>query len=109
MQTCIVRKPTVHSRHGLVAEQNRHAAEAGAAVLARGGNAMDAAVVTALVLSVVEPWLSGIGGGGFLLHGEGTCEGRAHTRFQRADTRRTQPCRLSIGQDRRQLVQLARG
>jgi gamma-glutamyltranspeptidase / glutathione hydrolase len=72
MQTFEVRKPAVVSRHGMVASQNRHAAEAGAAVLARGGNAMDAAVVTALVLSVVEPWLSGIGGGGFLLHADGT-------------------------------------
>lgn len=71
MQTFDVRKPAVVSRHGMVASQNRHAAEAGAAVLARGGNAMDAAVVTALVLSVVEPWLSGIGGGGFLLHADG--------------------------------------
>jgi gamma-glutamyltranspeptidase/glutathione hydrolase len=71
MQTFQIRKPAVRSRHGLVAAQNRHAAEAGAAVLAQGGNAMDAAVVTALVLSVVEPWLSGIGGGGFLLHADG--------------------------------------
>jgi gamma-glutamyltranspeptidase/glutathione hydrolase len=71
MQTWQLRKPAVRSRHGLVAAQNRHAAEAGAAVLARGGNAMDAAIVTALVLSVVEPWLSGIGGGGFLLHADG--------------------------------------
>lgn len=71
MQTFSERKSAVHSRHGLVAAQNRHAADAGAAVLARGGNAMDAAVVTALVLSVVEPWLSGIGGGGFLLHADG--------------------------------------
>jgi gamma-glutamyltranspeptidase / glutathione hydrolase len=71
MQTFDVRKPAVVSQHGMVASQNRHAAEAGAAVLARGGNAMDAAVVTALVLSVVEPWLSGIGGGGFLLHADG--------------------------------------
>jgi len=71
MQTYTPCKAAVHSPHGLVAAQNRHAAEAGAAVLARGGNAMDAAVVTALVLSVVEPWLSGIGGGGFLLHGDG--------------------------------------
>lgn len=71
MQTFTLRKPAVRSRHGLVAAQNRHAAEAGAAVLAQGGNAMDAAITTALVLSVVEPWLSGIGGGGFLLHGDG--------------------------------------
>ncbi|MEO7242449.1 MAG: gamma-glutamyltransferase, partial [Variovorax sp.] len=71
MQTFTVRKEAVCSPHGLVAAQNRHAAEAGAAVLARGGNAMDAAIVTALVLSVVEPWLSGVGGGGFLLHADG--------------------------------------
>ena len=49
MQTFSIRRPAVRSPHGLVAAQNRHAAEAGAAVLARGGNAMDAAIVTALV------------------------------------------------------------
>lgn len=78
MQTFQVHKPAVVSPHGMVASQNRHAAEAGAAVLARGGNAMDAAVVTALVLSVVEPWLSGIGGGGFLLRADGVT-GRVDT------------------------------
>ena len=67
----MVRKGEVRSDKGLVACQNWLAAEAGAAVLARGGNAMDAAVTTALVLSVVEPWLSGIGGGGFLLRADG--------------------------------------
>ncbi len=71
MQTFSIRRPAVRSPHGLVAAQNRHAAEAGAAVLARGGNAMDAAIVTALVLSIVEPWLSGVGGGGFLIHADG--------------------------------------
>ena len=71
MQTFTIRKSAIRSRHGLVAAQNGYAAQAGAAVLARGGNAIDAAVVTALVLSVVEPWFSGIGGGGFLLHADG--------------------------------------
>lgn len=71
MQTFTIRKPAVRSRHGLVAAQNRIAAEAGAAALARGGNAIDAAIVTALVLSVVEPWLSGVGGGGFLIRADG--------------------------------------
>lgn len=66
-----IRKPAVTSEHGLVAAQNWLAAEAGAAVLARGGNAIDAAVTTILTLSVVEPWLSGIGGGGFLLRADG--------------------------------------
>ncbi|TKT75884.1 gamma-glutamyltransferase [Aquamicrobium sp. LC103] len=66
-----VRKHAVRSEKGLVACQNWLAAEAGAAVLSRGGNAVDAAVTTILTLSVVEPWLSGIGGGGFLLHADG--------------------------------------
>ncbi|GAK72695.1 putative gamma-glutamyltransferase [Agrobacterium rubi TR3 = NBRC 13261] len=70
MQTWTIQKPSVESRTGIVSAQNRFAAEAGANVLAKGGNAMDAAVVTGLVLSIVEPWLSGIGGGGFLLHAD---------------------------------------
>ncbi|WP_108501325.1 gamma-glutamyltransferase [Paracoccus indicus] len=67
MQNWTIRKPQVASDRGIIACQHFEAAEAGARVLAQGGNAMDAAVVAALVLSVVEPWLSGIGGGGLLL------------------------------------------
>ncbi|XUY28607.1 gamma-glutamyltransferase family protein [Agrobacterium sp. rho-8.1] len=70
MQTWTIQKPSVENRAGIVSAQNRFAAEAGADVLARGGNAMDAAIVTGLVLSTVEPWLSGIGGGGFLLYAD---------------------------------------
>jgi len=75
-QTWTLTKPQVVSDGGIVVAQNAEAARAGARVLAQGGTAMDAAVVTACVLSVVEPWLSGFGGGGFLVHGaaDGTVE-----------------------------------
>ena len=58
------RKQVIATRGGVVAAQHRRAAEVGAAVLAAGGDAVDAAVATSFAIGVVEPWMSGPAAGG---------------------------------------------
>jgi gamma-glutamyltranspeptidase/glutathione hydrolase len=57
---------------GMVSAADPRAAEAGAAMLRKGGSAADAAIATLLALNVVEPQSSGIGGGGFLIYRDGS-------------------------------------
>jgi gamma-glutamyltranspeptidase / glutathione hydrolase len=74
------------ARQHMVSSANRHASEAGREMLREGGSAVDAAIAAQLVLNLVEPQSSGIGGGAFLLHFD------AATRSLRAyDGRETAP------------------
>ena len=52
----------------MIASGHRLASEAGLEILRLGGSSVDAAIAAQMVLSLVEPQSSGIGGGGFLMH-----------------------------------------
>lgn len=64
-------KPGWSARKFAVAAANPLAADAGSRILRAGGSAVDAAIAVQMVLALVEPQSSGIGGGAFLLHHDG--------------------------------------
>lgn len=70
----------------MVAAANPLAVDAGYRILRRGGSAIDAAIATQMVLTLVEPQSSGIGGGAFMVHYDGK-------RTQAFDGRETAPAR----------------
>lgn len=64
----LVGKKAVHAKSYMAVSANPLATKAGCEILAKGGSAVDAAVAMQLVLSLVEPQSSGVGGGAFVLY-----------------------------------------
>lgn len=89
-------KPGWATQRFAVAAANPLATDAGYQVLRAGGSAVDAAVAVQMVLALVEPQSSGIGGGAFMLHYDGA-------NVQAYDGRETAPAaadeRLFLGSD----------
>ncbi len=83
-------KKLAHADLDMVAAAHPLAVEVGVAMLARGGSAVDAAIATQMVLNLVEPQSSGIGGGGFMLHYDG-----ATRAIESYDGRETAPAQAS--------------
>jgi gamma-glutamyltranspeptidase/glutathione hydrolase len=79
----------------MVASDNPIASEVGRDILKTGGNATDAAIATALALGVLQPFASGIGGGGFMLVRDVAKEQVTTPNIEVIDYRETAPAKAS--------------
>ncbi|HEY6240794.1 MAG TPA: gamma-glutamyltransferase, partial [Burkholderiales bacterium] len=85
-------KSLVTARRFMVVAAHPLAARAGVDAIRRGGSAVDAAIATELVLGLVEPQSSGLGGGGFLLY-----YSAREAKLEAYDGRETAPARAKPG------------
>lgn len=99
-------KAITYAQKDMVSAANPLAVQAGVDILAKGGSALDAAIAVQMVLNLVEPQSSGIGGGAFLLHFD-----KGANRLLAYDGRETAPAAatpdLFIGADGKPLGFLA--
>jgi len=84
--TGLIHKEVVQGNKYMVAAANPYASRAGQQILAQGGSAVDAAIATQLVLTLVEPQSSGIGGGTFMMY-----YNKANNKLTSFDGRETAP------------------
>lgn len=82
----VIHKKEVTGEEFMVVAANPYASQAGFDMLAKGGSAVDAAIAVQMVLTLVEPQSSGIGGGAFILHWD-----KKEKRLQTYDGRETAP------------------
>ena len=86
-------QPPAEGRRFMVVTANPHATAAAVEMLRAGGSAVDAAIAAQMVLGLVEPQSSGIGGGGLMLFYDAR-----RKRLRAWDGRETAPLAASVGQ-----------
>ncbi len=86
------RTDTVKAQTMMLSTANIFASQAGAEILGQGGSAIDAAVAVQMVLTLVEPQSSGIGGGGYMVYWN-----KETDKLEAYDGRETAPARADAG------------